>query len=56
VATKADRTAPGAPIRVCVGAVRPHRRMFEVHAADAAFLEHCSPHQFNNLHGDDRPT
>ena len=56
MATKADRTAPGEPIHVYVGAVHPHRLMFEVHAADAAFLEHCSRHQFNNLDGDDRPT
>ena len=27
-----------------------------LHAADAAFLEHCSRHQFNNLDGDYRPT
>ena len=28
----------------------------ELHAADSAFLEHCSRHQFNNLDGDYRPT
>jgi hypothetical protein len=28
----------------------------ELHEADAAFLEHCSKHQFNNLDGDYRPT
>ena len=28
----------------------------ELHAADAAFLAHCSRHQFNNLDGDYRPT
>lgn len=27
----------------------------ELHAADAAFLDHCSRHQFNNLDGDYRP-